>query len=164
MQENVVGLLHTRKGKKMEHLTKLHEKLYELKDMANRMAIGTTISASYKAWTVELIEGCLDDLLHLGLEEYDEPEPGCEVMKDAGPLDFTIDLMRSADYKERFEAEYYQTKIRYGKLHKMLIKAEAGTLDFKPTCPLELLKEQKQYMGMYLHALEVRAEIEGIEL
>lgn len=87
-----------------------------------------------------------------------------EVQKDAGPLEFTIDLMRSGDYKERFKAEYHQTKIRYDKLHKMLIKAEAGTLDFKPTCPLEMLKEQMHLMGMYLHTLEVRAEIEGIEL
>ena len=87
-----------------------------------------------------------------------------EVQKDAGPLEFTIDLMRSGDYKERFKAEYHQTKIRYDKLHKMLIKAEAGTLDFKPTCSLSLLTDQKHFMGNYLHVLEVRAEIEGIEL
>ena len=30
----------------------------------------------------------------------------------------TIDLMTSEDYKDRFKAEYYQTKIRYDKLHK----------------------------------------------
>ena len=39
----------------------------------------------------------------------------------------TIDLMNSGDYKERFIAEYYQTKIRYEKLHKMFIKYEAKT-------------------------------------
>ena len=76
----------------------------------------------------------------------------------------TIELMTSEDYKERFRAEYYQTKIRYDKLHKMTIKYEAGTLDFTPSCSLELLNEQKSYMGRYLHCLEVRAEIEGIEL
>lgn len=76
----------------------------------------------------------------------------------------TIDMMLSDDYKERFRAEYYQTKIRYDKLHKMCIKYEAGTLNFTPTCSLELLQEQKRYMGMYLHKLEVRAEKEGIEL
>ena len=27
----------------------------------------------------------------------------------------TIELMNSADYKERFKAEYFQTKIRYEK-------------------------------------------------
>lgn len=76
----------------------------------------------------------------------------------------TIDLMNSEDYKERFKAEYLQTKIRYDKLHTMTIKYEAGTLNFEPSCSLELLKEQKSYMGNYLRILEVRAEIEGIDL
>lgn len=75
----------------------------------------------------------------------------------------TIEMMNSADYKERFKAEYHQTKIRYEKLHKMIVKYEAGTLNFTPKCSLELLKEQKKHMGMYLNCLEIRAEIEGIE-
>lgn len=76
----------------------------------------------------------------------------------------TVEMMGSADFKERFKAEYMQLKIRYEKLHKMCIKYEAGTLNFTPKCSLELLKEQKSYMGNYLRCLEVRAEIEGIEL
>lgn len=76
----------------------------------------------------------------------------------------TVALMNSADYKERFVAEYLQTKIRYNKLHRMTIRYEAGTLNFTPTCSLDLLKEQKAAMGHYLHCLEVRAEIEGIIL
>lgn len=76
----------------------------------------------------------------------------------------TIKLMNSDDYKDRFKAEYYQTKSRYDKLHQMLIKNEAGTLDFKPTCPIAKLQEQKRYMGEYLRCLEVRAIIEDIEL
>lgn len=76
----------------------------------------------------------------------------------------TIELMNSEDYKDRFKAEYYQTKIRYDKLHQMLIKHEAGVLDFKPNCPIVKLQEQKRYMGEYLRCLEVRAAIEGIEL
>lgn len=72
--------------------------------------------------------------------------------------------MNSSDYKERFKAEYLQTKIRYEKLHTMTIKYEAGTLDFEPSCSLELLKEQKSYMGNYLRMLEIRAEIEQINL
>ena len=76
----------------------------------------------------------------------------------------TINLMNSEDYKERFKAEYYQTKIRYDKLHRMLIKYQANTLIFTPKCSYELLKEQAMYMGNYLRTLEVRAEIEGIEL
>jgi hypothetical protein len=46
----------------------------------------------------------------------------------------------------------------------MVIKYEAGTLPFAPKCSLELLKKQKSFMGQYLYCLEVRAEIEGIEL
>lgn len=76
----------------------------------------------------------------------------------------TIDMMNSADYKERFKAEYWQTKIRYDKLHAMIIKYEAKTLNFSPTCSIELLKEQKGAMGKYLYCMEVRAEIEGVDL
>ena len=79
-------------------------------------------------------------------------------------LNDTISLMQSVDYKERFLAEYYQTKIRYNKLHKMIVKYEAGTLDFEPSCSIELLPEQAKAMGEYLHRLEIRAEIENIEL
>ena len=75
----------------------------------------------------------------------------------------TIEMMNSEDYRERFKAEYYQTKIRYDKLQK-IIKMEAGTCDFTPSCSLEIHKEQAKYMGMYLHVLEVRAQIEKIEL
>jgi hypothetical protein len=76
----------------------------------------------------------------------------------------TVDLMNSEDYKERFKAEYLQTKIRYDKLHKILVKQAAGTLDFKLACSPALLTEQKRYMGEYLRILETRAEIEGISL
>ena len=76
----------------------------------------------------------------------------------------TIELMNSADYKDRFKAEYMQTKIRYDKLHKMLIKYAAKTLAFTPSCSLALLTEQKTYMGNYLRCLEIRAQIEGIDL
>lgn len=76
----------------------------------------------------------------------------------------TVDMMNSEDYKERFIAEWAQTQIRYKKLHAMVIKYEAGTLNFTPKCGLELLKKQKSFMGQYLYCLEVRAAIEDIEL
>lgn len=76
----------------------------------------------------------------------------------------TVELMNSDDYKDRFKAEYLQTKIRYEKLHKMLVKHEAGKLDFTPTCPISVLMVQKQYMANYLKQLEVISEIESIEL
>ena len=76
----------------------------------------------------------------------------------------TIEMMQSEDYKERFKAEYLQTKIRYDKLHKMLVKAEAGTLDFEPTCSRLLLRKQEYAMLGYLRSLEARAEAEQIDL
>ena len=76
----------------------------------------------------------------------------------------TIELMRSADYKERLKAEYYQLKIRYDKLRNMVVKYEAKKLSFSPSCSLELLKEQCEVMGKYLYLLEVRAEIEEVVL
>lgn len=68
------------------------------------------------------------------------------------------------DYKVRFTKEYKELKERYGKLHKMIVKAEAGTLDFEPDCPLDLLKQQAKAMGEYLHILEIRSEIEKVSI
>ena len=76
----------------------------------------------------------------------------------------TVALMESEDYKERFKAEYWQTKIRYDKLHHILIQHEAGTLPFEISCPIEALEHQAHYMGNYLKTLEIRAEIEKITL
>lgn len=81
----------------------------------------------------------------------------------------TVDKMRSADYKERFFAEYMQTKIRYEKLKAYCNKIEAAhripTLQEPPhNCPFELLREQQSIMGKYLHLLEIRAIIEGINI
>ena len=47
----------------------------------------------------------------------------------------TVQMMNSADYKDRFEAEYYQIVIRYEKLKAMLEKWDKGELNFTPTCP-----------------------------
>ena len=76
----------------------------------------------------------------------------------------TIELMNSENYKERFKDEYLQAKIRYDKLDAMTVKYEAGTLNFTPSCTLELLKEQKKHMGNYIRTLKIRAEIEDIDL
>lgn len=76
----------------------------------------------------------------------------------------TAAMMESCDYKERFKAEYYQTKIRYEKLHRMIVKYDAGTLCFEPTSPIERLKSQAKHMGEYLYDLEVRAQLEHISL
>ena len=46
----------------------------------------------------------------------------------------------------------------------MIVKYEAKTLNFEPSCDIGLLKSQASNMQQYLHCLEVRAEIEGVEL
>ena len=76
----------------------------------------------------------------------------------------TVEMMVSDDYKERFVAEYTQLKIRYDKLYAVLEKYAADKLDFKPTCPIEILYEQLDHMEAYLSVLETRAKYEGIEL
>lgn len=97
---------------------------------------------------------------------YYKPDLGhkCKKGRKKMTLEQTVALMNSADYADRFVAEYWQTKIRYDRLHSILIKYEAGTLSFTPDCSLELLKEQARHMGDYLRVLEVRAEIEKINL
>lgn len=80
----------------------------------------------------------------------------------------TVELMNSEDYKERFVAEYRQVKIRYEKLKNFCNKIEVETMLGKEVtkhdCPLELLREQQKYMGLYLSVLEKRALIENVEL
>lgn len=77
------------------------------------------------------------------------------------------------DYKVRMVYEYQQTKDRYEKLKAMTTKCEAADvtnrkpeeyLGFDPKCPIYLLREQQEFMGRYLHCLEVRAVIEQIDL
>lgn len=76
--------------------------------------------------------------------------------------------MVSADYKERFLAEYAQTKIRYEKLKHFCNLIEAADIvgSDRPVhdCPLPLLRQQQRSMGEYLHHLEIRAVIEEIPL
>lgn len=67
-------------------------------------------------------------------------------------------------WMDRFVSEYKQLKERYNKLHKIIVKIEAGTCDFEPKCSLDLLKRQAKAMGEYLFVLEMRAEIECIDL
>ena len=99
----------------------------------------------------------------------------CEVRKFASPFADTVEGMLSPDYKERFRAEYAQAKIRYERLKAYNNKIEAAQRTLAPfvkkkieepphDCPAEMLREQQSIMGSYLHILEVRAEIEGIDL
>lgn len=100
----------------------------------------------------KIIAGSLEDLVQ-DIENLDEI-----TLRD------TVQFMNSDDYKARFVGEYLQLRIRYNGLRKMLIKLEAGTLEFTPTCDSIILENQAYYMENYLRALEVRAEVEKIKL
>ena len=79
------------------------------------------------------------------------------------------EMMKSDDYKERFIAEYAQTRMRYARLKAYCNRIEAACqymtdVEEPPhTCPFELLRDQLYIMEKYLHVLEVRAVIEGIK-
>jgi len=77
-------------------------------------------------------------------------------------LEDTIQLMLSAYYKDRFKAEYYQTKIRYAKLIRMVNNWD--NLSFEPTCSKETYICQLEAMREYINILESRAKTERIEL
>lgn len=79
-------------------------------------------------------------------------------------LNETIEMMNSAEYKERFKGEYLQLKIRMAGLRTMLAKYKAETLPFKPDCSYDLLNGQLKSMNLYASFLEERAEIENINL
>ena len=93
-------------------------------------------------------------------------------------MEETTKPMLSANYKDRFIAEYVQTKIRYERLKAFNVKIEAAhrtehladkegaiVVAMPPhDCPDHLLLDQQRVMGDYLHTLEVRAVIEGIDL
>lgn len=76
----------------------------------------------------------------------------------------TVELMISTDWKDRFIAEYLQAKIRYEKLHKLIVKRDVGKHGFNTPIPFKSWKAQARYMGMYLYELEKQAEIHGIDL
>lgn len=76
----------------------------------------------------------------------------------------TVEMMNSADYKERFKAEYQQVVIRYKKLRDMLAKWDNNELTFTPTCPKSTYNMQIKAMTDYIAVLEARAVMEGIEL
>lgn len=80
----------------------------------------------------------------------------------------TEKLMESSDYRERFIAEYWQTKIRYEKLKHFNTRIECQNAFNGPEvyhdCPNKLLRDQQTKMGELLHILELRAIIENINL
>lgn len=72
----------------------------------------------------------------------------------------TVDLMLSEDYKDRLKAEYYQLKIRIEKLEATIKGCESG--EIRTDSPLELFRQQLDYMINYKGILEQRASYEGV--
>ena len=118
-----------------------------------------------------------EELVADNCEFFEEQPPKkqttCIVPKNNTAFDHTIELMRSTDYKDRFRAEYMQTKIRYEKLKAFNTRIEAAERTmyekakvYEPVhaCPADMLREQQSVMGEFLHILELRAVIEGIDL
>lgn len=79
-------------------------------------------------------------------------------------LESTVDQMLSADYKDRFQAEVKQLRIRLTKLRIMINDWDNGVLDFTPTCPRSIYDKQIDAMEKYMDILIKRAELEGIYL
>lgn len=76
----------------------------------------------------------------------------------------TVSLMTSEDYRERFKAEYFQTKIRAHKLAVLLKAWERGDFSCPPQTSRIVLERQLQQMTDYLSTLALRAQFEGIIL
>lgn len=101
----------------------------------------------------------------MGYVKYFMPEITISKSEDITmELKETVEMMNSADYKERFKAEYQQVVIRYRKLAAMLEKWDKGELNFTPTCPRSTYNMQVRAMTDYIAVLEARAVMEGVEL
>lgn len=76
----------------------------------------------------------------------------------------TVKGMISDDYKDRFKAEYKQLIIRRDRLADIIEIYADRKLKFELDTPINVLKDQWQYMTQYLLVLIERAQYEGINL
>lgn len=74
-----------------------------------------------------------------------------------------LELQSSLDWKDRLKGEYLQLRDRLMKLRRTLTKIDAGTIDFNGKTTIPVLLTQEKHMIDYLHTLEVRMELEGID-
>lgn len=92
------------------------------------------------------------------LAERRDKEKNLNLGEGTMELKDTIEMMTSADYKERFKAEYLQTKIRANKLHKAI---DSGVF----VSALNVIAQaQLNHMINYMSILAYRAYIQGIDL
>lgn len=77
------------------------------------------------------------------------------------------------EYKMRMVEEFETLKMRHERLRDLCNRIEAAEMmkyaerpikEPPHDCPLDLLRRQKEVMGEYLHILEIRAIIEGVDL
>lgn len=68
------------------------------------------------------------------------------------------------DYKKRIIIEYSDLYERTKKLELTLQKYDMGMLEFDLSCPVSVLRAQHHIMLSYLHILELRSDIENIEI
>ena len=138
-----------------------------------RKEIKTMLEASIDCRGCEFDELCAKDKETADCGEFilkllEETEKNTEARTIEGKTLYRLnpdkDTLTLDPYKERMAKEYRELKERYNKLHRIIVRYEAGTLDFELNCPIELLKTQKRAMGQYLLTLEIRAEIEGVTL
>lgn len=124
----------------------------------------------YRGWTIPVDENPADEGYLVKYPDGYESWSPKEVFEkaytkyDGTGLMSTVDGMRSANYKERFQAEFSQLCIRLVGLNHMLEKYLAGKLDFKPSCSYNLLHQQYVYMSDYLRTLITRAYVEDIDV
>lgn len=83
-------------------------------------------------------------------------------------LDQTIGYMLSADYKDRFKAEFWQLSLRASKLEHYIKRIKdaraAGEPEPPHDCSVELLEEQLDCMYDYCRILLKRGLVEHINL
>lgn len=75
------------------------------------------------------------------------------------------------DWKDRLKAECKELKERLEKLHKFNVKQETAyrtgsltSIKIEDGLNRDLCRDQEEAMTRYLHILELRAEVYGIEL
>lgn len=68
------------------------------------------------------------------------------------------------DYKSRMKKEYIELKDRTRKLKLIIDKEKSKELEFKLNCPAQLLVRQYMCMNEYLKILEMRMQLEDIEI
>lgn len=107
-----------------------------------------TASPSATADTIEIARNTISYLTFLKNESANKP---------------WFALQSSLDWKDRLKAEYLQLQDRLEKLRRTLTKIDAGTIDFKGKTTIPVLLTQEKHMTDYLHTLEVRMELEGID-